>query len=78
MAPERDEDLPPIQPSRRMAVVRGLRARLWPKRVLPRPSAPAEEAKPEPPPPAEEPVTYDDQAHLHGGPAPRPKVDLED
>lgn len=89
MAAERDNDLPPVQPARRTAVVRGLRPRLWPKRVIPRnpaghapdrPSGPSPEsaAAPAPAPPPEAPLTYDDHAHLHGGPGSAPRLDLED
>lgn len=81
MSAERDVRLPPVQPGRRTAVVRGLHPRLWPKRVLPRPNPEPEEApeqeRREPPSP-EAPLTYDDHAHLHGGPQPKPRVDLED
>ena len=85
MAPERDYDLPPVQPTRRLATVRGLRPRLWTKRVLTQGAAseaadqeePREAAR-EPAPAVDAPVTYDGQAHLHGGPKPEPLVDLED
>jgi hypothetical protein len=85
MAPERDTDLPPVQPTRRMAVVRGLRPRLWTQRVLPHSSFSAETSGKEPEgsakkfePTPEAPLTYDDHAHLHGGPGSQPNVDLED
>lgn len=86
MAPERDSgDLPPVQPSRRLAVVRGLHPRLWARRVLPRGGAPRDEAEEgggippaKPGSDPEAPLTYDDQAHLHGGPGSRPRMDLEE
>lgn len=85
MAPERDNDLPPVEPARRLATVRGLRPRLWTKRVLDR-GAGEDSADPgnrqpppaDPEPPGEDPLTYDEQAHLHGGPKPKPRVDLQD
>lgn len=81
MAPERDADLPPIQATRRTAVVRGLRPRLWSRRVLPPVPPQARQGTPgdEPPPvPVDGPLTYDDQGHLHGGPQRRTRMDLED
>ena len=85
MPPERDYDLPPVQPTRRMAVVRGLRPRLWTKRVLAEGVSSGtgdreggREPSGQPPPAIEAPVTYDEQAHLHGGPQPKPLMDLED
>ena len=81
MAPERDGNLPPVQPTRRMAIVRGLNPRLWTKRFLPRPAEPAESAERQPveaEPAAEAPITYDEHAQLHGGEAPSLRVDLQD
>lgn len=85
MPPERDSNLPPVQPTRRMAVVRGLRPRLWTKRVVPHASLSDETSAREAQDPTvdfeptpEAPLTYDDHAHLHGGPGSQPRVDLED
>ncbi len=81
MAPERDGTLPPVQPSRRMAIVRGLNPRLWAKRFLARSAEPDESENRQPvesAPTSEAPLTYDEHAHLHGGEAPAPRVDLQD
>ena len=78
MAPERDGNLPPVQPSRRMAIVRGLNPRLWTKRFLARPTEPEEKQPEETEPTAEAPLTYDEHAHLHGGEVPPSQVDLRD
>lgn len=81
MAPERDGSLPPVQPTRRMATVRGLNPRLWSKRFLAKPVEPDEPVDRPPAesaPTAEAPLTYDEHAHLHGGEAPAPRVDLQD
>lgn len=79
-----DDEILPVQPPRRSALVRGLRPRLWAKRALPPAPAGPGRAAPEPPlesdpnPAPEAPLTYDDQAHLHGGPGTGPRLDLED
>jgi hypothetical protein len=48
MTPERDTPLPAVQPARRVAVVRGLRPRLWSKRFLAR-GLPIDAANPDDP-----------------------------
>jgi hypothetical protein len=77
MTPERDTPLPAVQPARRVAVVRGLRPRLWSKRFLAR-GLPIDAANPDDPQDPTAPLTYDDRARLHGGPGTGPHVDLED